>query len=571
MHSLHKYIRSIYTLQDLIPEYYWQVTTLTKVIFVIGGVLSGLGKGLVTCSIGKMLQVRGIEVSAVKCDPYINVDAGTMNPYIHGEVFVLDDGYEADMDLGTYERFLGIELNRINNITSGQVYQTVIQREREGKYLGRCVQIIPHVTDEIKQNIRNIANTTKADVLLVESGGTVGDIEGLPFLEAFRQMRNEEGKGDTLLVHVTLVPMLSAVGELKTKPTQHSVKELRAIGLQPDIIVARSEHGELPEAVKEKIALYCSVEPKAVFSSIDVETIYELPLLLEKQGLGNVIVDYLGWDQIDPVWDKWERMVERFKSPEDVVQIAMCGKYAELADCYVSVNEALRHAAAASGCLVQIDWIETEDFEEKLNAIKILDGYDGVLVPGGFGKRGAEGKILAIQYCRNKNIPFLGICYGLQLTIVEFSRNVLGLDSAHSTECDPYTSFPVIDLLPEQKTVKDYGGTMRLGSHKIILKKNSLASTLYDGQETIFERHRHRWEVTPEYWNDLEEKGLIFSGWSPDQRRKEIVEIPEKYFFFATQFHPEFTSRPWKASPPYYGFIKAAYDKKLGKPHPEFY
>jgi CTP synthase len=543
---------------------------LAKIIFVIGGVLSGLGKGLVTCSIGKMLQVRGLEVSAVKCDPYINVDAGTMNPYIHGEVFVLDDGYEADMDLGTYERFLGIELNEINNITSGQVYQTVIQRERKGKYLGRCVQIIPHVTDEIKQSIRNVADTTQADVLLVESGGTAGDIEGLPFLEAFRQMRNEENRGDTLLVHVTLVPMLKAVGELKTKPTQHSVKELRAIGLQPDIIVARSEHGELPPETKNKIALYCSVEQKAVFSSLNVDTLYELPFLLEKQGMGNVIMEYLGLNQVDPNWLEWEKMVEKFKIPEDVVRIAMCGKYAELADCYVSVNEALRHAAASSGCLVKIEWIETEEFEENLDSIKKLDEYDGVLVPGGFGRRGAEGKILAIQYCRNNNIPFLGICYGLQLTIVEFSRHVLGLKSAHSTECDPNTSDPVIDLLPEQKKIKDYGGTMRLGSHEIILEKKSIASKLYGGHENIFERHRHRWEVNPNYWKALENAGLVFSGWSLDERRKEVVELPENYFFFATQFHPEFKSRPWKPSPPYYGFIKAAYDKKLGKPYPEF-
>jgi CTP synthase len=543
---------------------------LAKIIFVIGGVLSGLGKGLVTCSIGKMLQVRGLEVSAVKCDPYINVDAGTMNPYIHGEVFVLDDGYEADMDLGTYERFLGIELNEINNITSGQVYQTVIQRERKGKYLGRCVQIIPHVTDEIKQSIRNVADTTQADVLLVESGGTAGDIEGLPFLEAFRQMRNEENRGDTLLVHVTLVPMLKAVGELKTKPTQHSVKELRAIGLQPDIIVARSEHGELPQETKNKIALYCSVEQKAVFSSVNVDTLYELPFLLEKQGMGNVIMEYLGLNQVDPNWLEWEKMVEKFKIPEDVVRIAMCGKYAELADCYVSVNEALRHAAASSGCLVKIEWIETEEFEENLDSIKKLDEYDGVLVPGGFGRRGAEGKILAIQYCRNNNIPFLGICYGLQLTIVEFSRHVLGLKSAHSTECDPNTSDPVIDLLPEQKKIKDYGGTMRLGSHEIILEKKSIASKLYGGRENIFERHRHRWEVNPNYWKALENAGLVFSGWSLDERRKEVIELPENYFFFATQFHPEFKSRPWKPSPPYYGFIKAAYDKKLGKPYPEF-
>jgi len=542
---------------------------LTQFIFITGGVLSGLGKGLVTCSIGKALQVRGLSVSAVKCDPYLNVDAGTMNPYIHGEVFVLDDGYEADMDLGTYERFLGIELTGLNNITSGQVYQHVIEKERDGDFLGKCVQIIPHVTDEIKRRLHLVAESTDADVLLVECGGTVGDIEGLPFLEAFRQMRLEEPRGSTLLVHVTLVPVLSVVGEPKTKPTQHSVKELRAIGLQPDIIVARTESGVIPEEQRRKIALYCSVEERAVLSSINVDPLYRLPLELERQGLGEVVSEYLRLEGGEPDWTEWMEMVDSFTSPTEIVRIAMCGKYAELADCYVSVNESLRHAAAKAECKVSIEWIETEDFEEDPLAVEGLKGYDGVLVPGGFGQRGAEGKIRAIRYCREADIPFLGICYGLQLSVVEMARNLLGLRDAHTTECDPHTNNPVIDLLPEQEGVEELGGTMRLGAHTAILEPGSLAHRLY-GSEEIRERHRHRWEVNPDYWDRLEEVGVAFTGRSPDGRLKETLERPDNYFFFATQFHPEFKSRPWEPSPPYYGFVRASLDRKLGKPEPDF-
>jgi CTP synthase len=542
---------------------------MTKYIFITGGVLSGLGKGLVTCSVGKMLQARGFKVSAVKCDPYLNVDAGTMNPYIHGEVFVLDDGYEADMDLGAYERFLGVELTGLNNITSGKVYQHVIQKEREGGYLGRCVQIIPHVTDEIKRRLRLVADKTGADVLLVECGGTVGDIEGLPFLEAFRQMRLEEIRGDTLLVHVTLVPTLSAVGEPKTKPTQHSVKELRAIGLQPDLIVARTEGSPLPDDPKRKIALYCSVEEKAVFSSVDVESLYELPLVLEGQGMGDVVCSYLGLRDCKPDWTEWENMVRAFKEPSETVKIAMCGKYAELADCYVSVNEALRHAAAKAGCQVQIDWIETEFFEEDIRQVKVLEDYDGVLVPGGFGQRGAEGKIIAINHCRTHDKPFLGICYGFQLAIVEYARYVVGLEGAASTECVPETPHPVIDLLPEQKEISELGGTMRLGANSVMVAEGSLPYKLYDSTE-IRERHRHRWEVNQEYWDRLEQGGAVFPGWSEEKGLKEMLWLPELYFFLGTQFHPEFKSRPWSPSPPYYGLVKASLDRKRGKPRPEF-
>lgn len=541
---------------------------MTKFVFITGGVMSGLGKGMVTCSVGKMLQVRGFIVDAIKIDPYLNVDAGTMNPYIHGEVYVLDDGYEADMDLGAYERFLDLRLTRWNNITTGQIYQEVIRRERAGGFLGRCVQIIPHITDAIKQRIRTVVEISKPDVLLVECGGTVGDIEGLPFLEAFRQIRIEEKTDNTLLIHVTLVPVLKTVGEFKTKPTQHSVRELREIGLQPDIIVARCEEGFLEEDAKKKIALYSSIEEGAVFTSYDVAPIYELPEALDKQGMGERLCKYLGLGSRQPNWERWSQIVKSFSDTKEVVKIALCGKYANLADCYVSVNEALRHAGAACGAKVDIDWIETEVFEEDPSRTEDLRGYDGVLVPGGFGARGAEGKIKAIQYARERDVPYLGICYGLQLAVVEFARHVLGIEEAHSTECDPNTANPVIDFLPEQKGLQELGGTMRLGLHEINIAEGTLAHRLYKSR-VIHERHRHRYEVTSKYWTALEGKKLVFSGQNPDGSRKEILELPDKYFFFATQFHPEFRSRPGAPDPAYYGFIRAALDRRMGKHKPE--
>jgi len=541
---------------------------VTKFVFITGGVMSGLGKGMVTCSVGKMLQVRGFIVDAIKIDPYLNVDAGTMNPYIHGEVYVLDDGYEADMDLGAYERFLDLRLTRWNNITTGQIYQEVIRRERAGGFLGRCVQIIPHITDAIKQRIRTVVEISKPDVLLVECGGTVGDIEGLPFLEAFRQIRIEEKTDNTLLIHVTLVPVLKTVGEFKTKPTQHSVRELREIGLQPDIIVARCEEGFLEEDAKKKIALYSSIEEGAVFTSYDVAPIYELPEALDKQGMGERLCKYLGLGSRQPNWERWSQIVKSFSDTKEVVKIALCGKYANLADCYVSVNEALRHAGAACGAKVDIDWIETEVFEEDPSRTEDLRGYDGVLVPGGFGARGAEGKIKAIQYARERDVPYLGICYGLQLAVVEFARHVLGIEEAHSTECDPNTANPVIDFLPEQKGLQELGGTMRLGLHEINIAEGTLAHRLYKSR-VIHERHRHRYEVTSKYWTALEGKKLVFSGQNPDGSRKEILELPDKYFFFATQFHPEFRSRPGAPDPAYYGFIRAALDRRMGKHKPE--
>jgi CTP synthase len=562
-------IRIIYTYPKLKTNIIGRSIGLTKYIFITGGVLSGLGKGLLTCSIGKMLEARGFQVTAIKCDPYLNVDAGTMNPYIHGEVFVLDDGYEADMDLGTYERFLQGPFTRLNNITSGQVYQEVIRKEREGGYLGRCVQIVPHVTDEIKRRIKLVASKSQAEIILVEIGGTVGDIEGLPFLEATRQLKNEMNRGDSLFVHLTLVPMLNAVGEPKTKPTQHSVKELRAIGIQPDIIAARTDFGRLDAEHKTKIANTCSVEARAVFSSINVPTLYELPLELEDQGMGIVICEYLGLEKSKPDWIEWRQMVKRYNEPTDVVRIAMCGKYAELADCYVSVNEALRHSAAKAGCKVDIKWIETEIFEDNIEYTNVLNDYDGVLVPGGFGLRGAEGKINAIKYAREKDIPFLGICYGFQLATVEIARNLAGFEDAHSTECVPDTLYPVIDLLPEQKVIHGFGGTMRLGANWIEVEESSLAAKLY-GSTKIKERHRHRWEVNKEYFQALEKAGARYTAVSKEKKLKEVLELPDHYFFLATQFHPEFKSRPWEPSPPYYGFVKAAYDKKTGKTEPEF-
>ncbi|MEM3607234.1 MAG: CTP synthase [Candidatus Bathyarchaeia archaeon] len=540
---------------------------MVKFIFVTGGVMSGIGKGIVTASIGKILQVRGFSVTAAKIDPYLNVDAGTMNPIIHGEVFVTDDGGEIDMDLGTYERFLDVNLSKRHNITTGQVYSTVIGRERKGEYLGRCVQIIPHITDEIKDRIRSIAEESNVEVMVTEIGGTVGDIEGLPFLEAARQIRLEEGGGNVLYAHVTWVPVLSVVGEQKTKPTQHSVQELRRIGIQPDIIVARSG-APLKEVPRKKIALFCNVEERAVFASPDMECIYESPLILDRQGMGDYICERLGLGSRRAEWRSWESIVERFTSPSGEVWIAMCGKYAELADSYVSVNEALKHAGAACNVRVKIDWIETEVFEEDPGRIELLSRYDGVLVPGGFGSRGTQGKIAAIRYAREMDKPFLGICFGFQLAVVEYARHI-GFEGANSTEVDPDTPHPVIDLMPEQKGVKEKGATMRLGAHEVQVTPGTLAYKLY-GTERIWERHRHRYEVNPGYIEALREGGLVFSGVSPDGKRMEILEIPGRYFFLATQFHGEFKSRPEKPSPPYYGFIKSCLDRKQGLSKPVF-
>ena len=539
---------------------------MAKYVFVTGGVMSGLGKGIAAASIGKLLQARGAKVTALKIDPYLNVDAGTMNPVVHGEVFVTEDGGEADMDLGTYERFLEVNLSKMHNITTGLIYQTVIDMERSGAFLGQCVQIIPHITDEIKRRIRSVADSSKADLVLVEIGGTVGDIEGLPFLEAARQMRLEDGFRNVAFAHVTLVPVVRVVGEQKTKPTQHSVQELRRIGLQPDLIIARSSE-RLQPGPRKKIALFCNVDEAAVFSSPDSKSVYQVPLLLEDQGMGSYLCERLALEKKTPNWEAWSGTVQRFVSPTNEVTIAVCGKYAELADSYVSVNEALRHAGAAADARIDLAWIETEQFEGDNPKTEALGTADGILVPGGFGQRGTEGKINAIGYARQKGVPFLGICFGFQLAVVEFARS-LGLEGANSTEIDPATRYPVVDLMPEQLAVEAKGATMRLGAHEVRIQAGTLAERLY-GRRRVWERHRHRYEVNPDYLSKLEQGGLVFSGRSLDGRRMEILELPTHYSFMATQFHGEFRSRPTSPSPPYYGLVKASLDRKLGKPRAE--
>ncbi|MFQ6080831.1 MAG: CTP synthase [Candidatus Bathyarchaeia archaeon] len=541
---------------------------MAKFVFVTGGVLSSVGKGIVTSSIGKMLQARGFTVTAIKIDPYVNVDAGTMNPYIHGEVYVTDDGGETDLDLGWYERFLNLNLPKENNITTGQIYQAVIDKERRGDFLGRCVQIVPHVTNEIKHRIRLVAERSKVDVVLTECGGTVGDIEGLPFLEAIRQMRLEEGFENTLYVHVALVPILDVTGEMKTKPLQHSVNELRRIGLQPDMIVARCRKMIDSEALR-KIALFGTIPERAVFCSYTLPSIYQVSPILDEQGMGEYICKRLSLPERKPEWSEWKQFVSSILNPRYELRVALVGKYAGLEDSYVSMSEALRHGGAACRARVLIDYIEAETLEQNSSAWELLKNYDGIFVPYGFGPRGTEGKMRAIRFARENNIPFLGICYGFQLAIVEFARNVCELEGASSTEINPDTPHPVIDLMPEQRGVEYKGATMRLGAHKILVKKGTLAYKLY-GSEEIYERHRHRWEVNPDYWEPLKRRGLVFSGKSPDGRRMEILELPNKFFFLGSQFHGEFKSRPGKPDPEYYGFIKACLDKKLGKSKPDF-
>ena len=541
---------------------------MVKYIFVTGGVLSSVGKGILTSSIGKMLQARGLKVNVIKIDPYVNVDAGTMNPYMHGEVFVTDDGGETDLDLGWYERFLDLSLKQENNITTGLVYKSVIEKERRGDFLGRCVQIVPHVTNEIKYRIKNIAKNSNIDIVLTEVGGTVGDIEGLPFLEAIRQMRLEEGYANTLYVHVALVPVLDVTREMKTKPLQHSVNELRRIGIQPDIIVARSSTMIDSETLR-KIALFGTIPEDAVFCSYNAETIYQVPLMLDRQGMGNFICKRFCFDCPSQDFEMWQRVINAILKPENEVRVALVGKYAGLSDSYVSMSEALRHAGAASCTRVCISYLDAEKLEQKPECITDLKSFDGIFVPYGFGPRGTEGKIAAIKFARENDIPFLGICYGFQLAVIEFARNVCDLKDANSTEICPTTQHPLIDLMPEQRGVEIKGATMRLGTHKIILEADSMAHRLYKLRE-IYERHRHRFEVNLEYMDILKKNGLRFTGKSADGRRMETLELPHQYFFFASQFHGEFKSRPEKPSPEYYGFVYACLSKKLGKPKPDF-
>jgi len=520
-----------------------------KFIFVTGGVMSGLGKGITAASTGRLLANAGFDVTAVKIDPYLNVDAGTMNPFQHGEVYVLKDGAEVDLDLGNYERFLGVDMTADHNVTTGKVYREVIERERAGDYLGKTVQIIPHVTDDIKRRIREAAEGT--DVCIVEVGGTVGDIEGMPYLEALRQFAHEEDEEDMLLTHVTLVPY-SKNGEQKTKPTQHSVKELRSIGLQPDVLVGRCDDKLDPET-KEKIALFCDVPTDAVFSNPDVEDIYHVPLVVEEEGLDQYVMDELGIaDRALPASERdndWRELVTRETTGE--VEVALVGKYG-LEDAYISIHESLKHAGLDQRVDVNTTWIHSEDVAE--GDLGALRDVDGVVIPGGFGSRGTEGKIEAIRYARENGVPLLGLCLGFQLSVVEYARNVLGLEGAHSAELDEDTPHPVIDLLPEQYDLEDLGGTMRLGAHETEIEPDTLAADLY-GADACTERHRHRYEVNPEYIDQLEDANLMFSGTAGN--RMEILELPDHPFFFGTQFHPEFRSRPGRPSPPFVGLVEA--------------
>jgi CTP synthase len=523
--------------------------------------MSGLGKGVTSASIAKLLQLSGFKVSCLKIDPYLNVDAGTMNPIAHGEVFVTDDGGETDMDIGTYERFLDTNLTKNHNLTTGAVYQQVIQEERNGKYLGKCVQIIPQITDAIKSKIRELAGSLEIDILVVECGGTVGDIESLPFLEAFRQMRLESGAENTVFIHVTLAPVLETVGEQKTKPTQHSVQELRRIGIQPDMIVVRSKD-RLTKEARDKISLFTSVELNSVISNPDTKSIYLVPEVLRSEGIVEQICNKLRIEPKAANYESWLRTAEKFVNTKDAVKIALVGKYTALNDSYASVNEALTHAAAQLGHSVIIQDVDSTDFEADPQSLSKLKEFHGILIPQGFGKRGSEGMILAANYARENDVPYLGLCFGFQMAIASFARHALGMIDANSTELNPATNNPVIDLLPEQKSVKDMGGSMRLGGHDIYVSDSTLASRIYQ-KSVIRERHRHRYEFNQKFREAFEKGGMRFSGFSDNGRRTEILEILDHPFYFATQFHPEYVSRPGKPEPSYLHFVKAAASRKV--------
>ncbi len=532
----------------------------TKYIFVTGGVVSSLGKGVATASIGILLKSYGLKVTLQKIDPYINVDPGTMNPYQHGEVYVTSDGAETDLDLGHYERFLGEPLGRENNITTGQIYYTVITRERRGEYLGKTVQVVPHITDEIKSRILRNGNA-KYDIVITEIGGTVGDIEGQPFLEAIRQLRLDLGRENTLYIHLTMIPFIKATREFKTKPTQHSVRELLSLGIQPDILLCRTD-SYLSENERKKISLFCNVPFNAVIDAIDVECIYEIPLIFHQQQLDQLILNTLGIPRQDADLSEWNLFVQKAKAPTQTVEIAICGKYVELRDAYKSIIEALYHAAVAHDARLKLKWIDTDRIDDDISLANTLSYVDGILVPGGFGMRGIEGKIKIVRYARESQKPFLGICLGMQCMVIEFSRNVCNLKGANSSEFDDATPHPVIDLMPEQKKTKDLGGTMRLGNWPCVLEAKTLARRIY-GREKVDERHRHRYEVNPKYIKPLTENGLVFSGRSPDGKLMEIAELTSHTFFIGTQFHPEFASRPLAPHPIFYQFIQAALKKNL--------
>ncbi len=534
---------------------------MAKFIFVTGGVLSSLGKGVASASIGRLLKAHGLKITNQKLDPYLNVDPGTMSPYQHGEVFVTYDGAETDLDLGHYERFTGNLTSQKSNWTAGRIYYEIITKERRGDYLGKTVQVIPHVTNMIRRAIYSVENDN--DVVIVEIGGTVGDIEGLPFLEAIRQIRQERGKENTLFIHLTLVPYIKASGELKTKPTQHSVKELREIGIQPDILLCRTDRF-LPKEIKEKIALFTNVSYDAVITAKDVDEIYEIPLIFKREGLDKKILELLNLKSKGFNIKEWQKIVRKLKKPKDEVLIYIVGKYVEYKDSYKSLTEALKHGGIPSNLKVNLIWIEAEDLEVKEDSINILKNADGILVPGGFGKRGIEGMIRAIRYARENNIPYLGLCLGMQTAVIEFARNVAGLEKANSAEFDRRAPHKVFLKLKELKNVKDLGGTMRLGDYLCVVKKDSFAYKAYK-KESFFERHRHRYEFNPEYEKLLEEKGLFIAGKNPERDLVEIIELKNHRWFLGCQFHPEFTSRPDSPNPLFVSFIKAAFEYKKEK------
>lgn len=536
------------------------MTTNTKYIFVTGGVVSSLGKGITAASLGRLLKSRGYRVTIQKFDPYINIDPGTMSPYQHGEVFVTDDGAETDLDLGHYERFIDINLSKNSNTTTGKIYQSVINKERRGDYLGGTVQVIPHITNEIKERVSRVGQQDNADFVITEIGGTVGDIESLPFLEAIRQVKKDVGKNDVLYIHVTLVPYISAAGELKTKPTQHSVKELRSIGISPDIIVCRSEK-PISKEMREKMAMFCDVDPDAVIQNLTARSIYEVPMLMEEQGLDNIVLRKLEMEDKPKDMQGWHDMVARIlKKYDKKVTIAVVGKYVALQDAYISITESLRHAAVANEAELDIHWVNAEEIEaDDTDMAKVMAGVDGILVPGGFGNRGIEGKIKAIQYAREHKIPFFGICLGMQCAVIEFARHVCGMADANSSEFNPNSTHPVIDLMPEQLDVEDLGGTMRLGLYPCKVYPDTLTSKAYNA-ELIYERHRHRYEFNNAFREEIVGKGLVLGGTLPNGRLVEIVELPESEhpWFLGAQFHPEFKSRPTNPHPLFREFVGAA-------------
>ncbi len=528
---------------------------MTKYIFVTGGVVSSLGKGITAASLGRLLKNRGYRVTIQKFDPYLNIDPGTMSPYQHGEVFVTDDGAETDLDLGHYERFIDINLSQRSNVTSGRIYQTVISRERKGDYLGGTVQVIPHVTNAIKEQVFRVGQEVNADVVITEIGGTVGDIESQPFLEAIRQVKKDIGKENVLYIHVTLLPYISASGELKTKPTQHSVKEMRSIGIQPDIIVCRSEY-PISQEMKEKIALFCDVDVDAIIENRTAQSIYEVPLMMQHEGLDKIVLRKLQLEDKPLDMSDWEHMVDRMLHPQGELEVALVGKYVSLHDAYLSVVESLDHAGYAFNRKVNIRWIDSEEVEAADDLAPLFAGVDGIVVPGGFGSRGVEGKIRTIRFAREHKIPYLGLCLGMQCAVMEFARNVCGIEDAISSEFDADAEHPVIDLMPDQVDVEDKGGTMRLGLYPCKLVDGTRSRDLY-GEELVYERHRHRYEFNNAYRKQLTDAGLILAGTSPDERLVEIVEVKDHPFFVAVQFHPEFKSRPNNPHPLFYGFIQA--------------